>query len=259
MKLKHKDIFYFFFQAYSLAILDIKIRYRRSYLGAFWITISTAILIATLSLIFFIALKSSPQNYFVYLTVGLITWKYIEMTLKDYSYCMIENQQLIKQVSISKFVYIIRIILRNIIIFLHNFIIILLAVLIFKNPTLLNLLEFFLGFIILTLNLVWMGTLLSIICARFRDVSEFLFNILQIIFYLTPIIWTTDIFIGNDNFKFILDLNLFFYLIEIIRLPLLGNANYNYFIFMTLILIPGYIFSFFIYNKYKNKIVFWVQ
>lgn len=256
---KKNSIFYFLYLAYSLAMLDIKIRYRRSYLGAFWITISTGILIITLSSFFFLALKSSPENYLVYLTVGLITWKYIEMTIKDYSYCMIENQQLIKQVSIPKLVYVVRIAIRNIIVFLHNFIILLLVVLIYKNPTFLNFLEFFLAFIILTLNLGWMGLFLAVVCSRYRDISEFLSNILQIIFYLTPIIWTADILNDNGNFKFILNFNLFYYLIEIVRLPLLGNFNLLYFIFMTLILIPGYIFSFFIYNRYKNKIVFWVQ
>ena len=257
--LKNESILFFLHLAYALAALDIKIKYRRSYLGAFWISISTGILIITLSLIFSFALKSSPENYLVYLTVGLITWKYIEMTLKDYSYCMIENQQLIKQVSIPKIVYVVRIAIRNIIIFLHNFIILLLVVLIYKNPTFLNFLHFFLAFVVLTLNLGWMGLVLAVICSRYRDISEFLFNILQIIFYLTPIIWTVDIFNEVENFKFIINFNFFYYLIEIVRLPLLGNFNLFYFIFMSLILIPGYIFSFFIYNRYKNKIVFWVQ
>ena len=82
-----------------------------------------------------------------------------------------------------------------------------LVVLIYKNPTFLNFLEFFLAFIILTLNLGWMGLFLAVVCSRYRDISEFLSNILQIIFYLTPIIWTADILNDVENFKLILNMS----------------------------------------------------
>ncbi len=57
-------------------------------------------------------------------------------------------------------------------------------------------------------------------CLRFRDVSQVISNIIQIAFFLTPIIWQPSQ--GRVSQEFIL-LNPFYHMIELLRAPLLGH------------------------------------
>ena len=116
---------------------------------------------------------------------------------------------------------------------------------------------FCLGLILLVLNLFWIGIILSIICSRYRDFSEIILSFLQIIFYATPILWSTNV-IPDRFLEIYITYNLFYHLIEVIRSPLIGEPVYFSYLVLTFLLIIGFIISKFFFNRYKNKIVFWV-
>ncbi|MBQ4797008.1 ABC transporter permease, partial [Pectobacterium versatile] len=85
-----------------------------------------------------------------------------------------------------------RILRRNIIVFLHNFIIII-FVITFVGPgwTFTALLSI-IGFVLLSVALVSSSLILGIICTRFRDMQMIIQNILLVSFYFTPSLWKTD-------------------------------------------------------------------
>ena len=58
--------------SFILATNDIRQRYKRSFIGPFWITINTGILILTLALIFIHAFKVPSEKYVLYLSIGYI-------------------------------------------------------------------------------------------------------------------------------------------------------------------------------------------
>ena len=243
--------------SFILATNDIRQRYRRSFIGPFWITINTGILILTLALIFIHAFKVPSEKYVLYLSIGLITWKYIESTIKDCCNCFIENERMIKQLDLSYLVYVLRSLIRNLIIFFHNFVIIIFVIIFYKKLFDMSFLFFCLGLILLVLNLFWIGIILSIICSRYRDFSEIILSFLQIIFYATPILWSTNV-IPDRFLEIYITYNLFYHLIEVIRSPLIGEPVYFSYLVLTFLLIIGFIISKFFFNRYKNKIVFWV-
>ena len=243
--------------SFVLAINDIRQRYRRSFIGPFWITINTGILILTLALIFIHAFKVPSEKYVLYLSIGLITWKYIESTIKDSCYCFIENERMIKQLNLSYLVFVLRSLIRNLIIFFHNFVIIILVIIFYKKLFNISFIFFCLGLIVLILNLFWIGIILSIICSRYRDFNEIILNSLQIIFYATPILWSTNV-IPDKFLNLYITYNLFYHFIEVIRSPLIGEPVYFSYFVLTGLLIIGLITSNFFFNRFKNKIVFWI-
>src|SRR4029079_6454540 len=66
-----------------LAIEDVRQRYRRSVLGPFWITITQAILIATLSFVFGSILGSNISTLLPSLSIGIILWAFISGSVQD--------------------------------------------------------------------------------------------------------------------------------------------------------------------------------
>ena len=243
--------------SFILATNDIRQRYKRSFIGPFWITINTGILILTLALIFIHAFKVPSEKYVLYLSIGLITWKYIESTIKDSCNCFIENERMIKQLDLSYLVYVLRSLIRNLIIFFHNFVIIIFVIILYKKLFDMSFLFFCLGLTLLVLNLFWIGIILSVICSRYRDFSEIILNFLQIIFYATPILWSTNV-IPDRFLEIYITYNLFYHLIEVIRSPLIGEPVYFSYLVLTILLIIGFIISKFFFNRFKNKIVFWI-
>ncbi len=59
---------------------DIRQRYKRSRLGPFWITISMAVMITTMGLVFGNLFKTDVKEFLPFLTLGLIIWSFIEPT-----------------------------------------------------------------------------------------------------------------------------------------------------------------------------------
>lgn len=241
-----------------LARSDIRQRYRRSTLGPFWITISTAIMIACLGFIFGTIFKSSIKEFLPFISAGLILWGYISSTLTDATTAFISVEGMIKQLPHPLFLYVERMVLRNFYIFCHNIVIFPIVCLIVRRPLDWNTLLFFPGILILTLNLTWMSLIVGIFCTRFRDMAQILINLLQVIFYVTPIIWMPGLLSARTSLM-ILEPNPFYHLLEIVRAPLMGNLPTPTTWAVSLgSMVVGTFVTIVVYNKYRNRIAYWL-
>lgn len=256
-----RDIISTFSQAYLpiyLAIADTRQRYRRSVLGPFWITISTGVMIGTIGIIFG-CLFNSPMNEFLpFLTIGLILWFFFSSVITDASTVFVNSEAIIRQLPLPLFTHIVRMVSKNFIIFLHNFIIYpIVCVCVSKEITWVSLIGIP-GLFVFILNLLWMSLLLGIVCARYRDLSQITSSLLQVIFYVTPIIWMPKLLPAKTDLM-ILDPNPLFHLLEIVRSPLLGEfptpMNWSVSILMCLF---GWVVTIAIFDRYRNRVVYWL-
>ena len=99
---------------------------------------------------------------------------------------------------------------------------------------------------------------IGIICERFRDIPSLITNILQISFFVTPIIW------DPMNFKsraiIILKLNPFWHFIEAARAPLLGRTvEIETYLILLIITFFNFLLALFMYKKFSKKIIYWMQ
>jgi lipopolysaccharide transport system permease protein len=106
--------------------------------------------------------------------------------------------------------------------------------------------------------LAWVAFLAAVLCTRYRDLSQIVASVLQIAFYITPIIWMPSILGGRSGFIF-LDMNPFFHLIEVIRAPLLGTAPTltNWLVSLGMAAV-GWTITLLVYGKYKNRVSYWL-
>lgn len=241
-----------------LANSDIRQRYRRSTLGPFWITISTGVMIACIGLIFGKLFKSPMDEFLPFLSSGLIIWGFISSVLMDSTNTFSSSENIIKQLDVPLFSHIVRMLTRNVIIFFHNLIILPVVFLCLNKGINLNLLYLFPGFCLLILNLLWVSLVLGIICTRFRDLTQIVASLLQVAFYVTPIIWMPKLLPARASVM-LLDPNPFYHLIEIVRNPILGYPpSFLNWIVSGMIAVVGWILAIVVFNKYRARIAYWL-
>ena len=200
---------------------DIRRRYRRSVLGPFWLTISMGVLVGALGTLYGALLKVGIADYVPFLAFGFIIWTLISGVITDGCSAFISAESIIKQVGLPLSVHVYRLVWRHLVIFFHNAAIFVVVAAVFAIwPGWAGLLALP-GLVLLCLNGIWVGLLLGIISARFRDVPPIVASIVRILFFVTPIIWMPELMPGR---ALVLDFNPFFHFVEVVRAPLLGQV-----------------------------------
>ncbi len=179
--------------------------------------------IGALGLIFGTLFQSEMREFLPYLCAGIITWGFISTAIGEGCTTFTSSEGIILQVRMPLFTHILRTIWRNIIIFAHNIVIFPILFVILGRMLNLNVLWAFPGFLVICVNLAWITLILAVLCARFRDMTQVVANVLQVMFYATPIMWMVKILPDHVSRAFI-EWNPFFHLIELVRAPLLGTA-----------------------------------
>ena len=240
----------------TMGIQDIKQRYRRSTLGPFWLTISMGIMIASLGFVWGTLFKQQMDEYLPYLCAGFILWALISTLILEGTTCFIAGEGIIKQLTAPLSIHVYRILWRNLIIFLHNIVILVLVLAWYgKNPGWVALLSLP-ALVLLLLNGAWVGLLLGLLSARFRDIPQIVASIVQVMFFLTPIMWKPDML---PERQFILDINPFYYALTIVREPLLGVApSGQEWLVILAITIAGWAVAMLLYTVYRWRLAYWL-
>lgn len=237
---------------------DVRQRYRRSALGPFWLTISMGVMIGTIGIVFGQIFNSPMQEFLPFLAVGMILWSFVSSVITEGCTGFIAAEGIIKQLPLPLFLHILRMIWRNTLILGHNILIFPLVLLAVGKP--LNELAVICipGFLLVLMNLTWMALILAIFCARYRDLPQIIGSILQVVFYLTPIMWMPSLLPQRAGL-YLLDLNPAYHLLEIVRSPLLGQlpSATNWVVSLVLALV-GWGIAIAVYGRYKQRIAYWL-
>ena len=235
---------------------DIRQKYRRSIIGPFWITISMAIFILILGIVYSRIFHVGVSEYLPFLTVGYITWGFISQTTIESCTAFLEGERIIKQIRLPYAVYVLRVVCRNFIIFLHNAVVFVPVAIIFSvNPGLHGLMVVP-GLALLCLNLSWVALSLSILNSRFRDLQQIVTTFVQIMLFVTPIMWPLST-LGDSTY--IAEINPLYHLIDIVRSPLLGQTpEISSWLVAIALMFPGSAVSMWLLRRASRRLVFWI-
>jgi len=237
---------------------DVRHRYKRSSLGAFWLTLSMAIMIATMAIVFGRIFHSPLREFLPFIAIGMILWGFISSVVTDGCQGFSISHPIIKQLDLPLFVHIARLLWRNIIILGHNIIIFPVVIIAVGQPLTWVMLLSLPGFAILAINLAWIALLAGIICARYRDLAQVVGSILQILFYLTPIMWMPNR-LASQKGLYLVKGNPIYHIIETVRAPLLGQmpTAANWMVSLGVAAI-GWAITLIIFNRYQRRIAYWL-
>lgn len=240
-----------------LAWQDIRLRYRRSTLGPFWITLSMAVTIYTTGFLYGKLFNINLAEYYPFFASGMLTWSLISISLTEGTSIFVDSESFLKQMKQPYSTFIFRVVARNTIIFLHNSIIFLPIALIYHLPvgwvTWLSLL----GIFLIILNAASFGMVLALCGTRFRDITQLVSSLIQVIFFLTPIMWSPAIL--PERYHFAVNWNPVAQFIEMVRNPLLGLPPSMYAVMVTgAISMIGLAFSFLVFARFRDRITYWL-
>ena len=241
---------------------DIKQRYRRSTLGPFWITIATGVMAVALGLLYSLLFKEELSYFLPHVTLGLILWGFIAGCIQDGAQVFIANEGLIKQLPAPLSVHVYRLVWRQTLFLAHNMIIYLIMLIIFRPHLGWDALLFFPALLLFLLNGVWVAMFFGIISTRFRDVAPLVDSLVQLCFYMTPIVWTTHTLYANETMSQrarLAEINPLYHYLEIIRSPLMGIdvPAYHWYIVLGFTVV-GWGLMLLVMKKARGRVSYWV-
>ena len=235
---------------------DVRKHYRRSVLGPFWLTLSLGILVAGLGVLYSQIFRMEISTYLPFLGVGFIVWTLIGNTLNGACSVFIGATASIRQMPLPLSVHIFQFAWAQLISFGHNILIYFLILLIFSiNPGFAALL-FFPALTLLLLNVVFFTMLLGPISARFRDLPMIVSSLVQVAFFMTPILWSAE---QLPERAFFVYGNPFYHFVEISRKPLLGEyPAVDSWVICTLLTALLGVVALAFFARYRARIAYWV-
>lgn len=207
----------------TLAVRDVMLRYRQTFLGAAWVVLQPLLAAAIFAFVFGLVarLPSEGVNYFVFAYAGMTAWTVFQNTFSKASTCLIQNANLITKVYFPRLVLPLATILGSAVDFVValGLLIVLLPFFgIALRPTLLVLPLLFLLFFLLAVGL---GSVAAALSARYRDVQYILPVLLQLAMYASPVAYAVEVV--PERWQTVYALNPLAGLLEAIRWSLLGT------------------------------------
>lgn len=236
---------------------DVMARYRRSRIGQFWITLSIAVFVLAIGVFYSQILGVPMQEYLPYLAIGYILWGFIGSIVGEGTTVFVGTAHFLTQLRIPQTSLVLRCVQRNVLIFAHNAVVILGVLIVFPQDYGLSLLALLPGAMLWYLTACWVVMLLGLIAVRFRDIQQTTASVMQIAFFITPVIYKSDVITGNA--RIIVDFNPFAHYLAILREPLLGGApDPLSWIVCISITLGGGIITFWVFSKVRSRVPYWL-
>jgi homopolymeric O-antigen transport system permease protein len=240
----------------ALALQDIRLRYRGSLLGPFWLTISTLVMAVEKGFIYSRLFGLEIRTYLPYLIIGLIVWQFLSGIVSEGCETFLRVQSVIQQIPMPFSIHAYRTVCRNLLVLAHSALIVPLGLVSFKLSVDWRIIEAGAGLALLALNGVWISILLGMLSARFRDIPPIVANFMQVGFFVTPIFWPID---ALGDWKPIAALNPLFAAVDLVRAPLLGQAvSETSWIVLLGTTILGCSVTFVLFARFRTRIAYWI-
>jgi lipopolysaccharide transport system permease protein len=209
----------------ALVKLDLRQRYRRSVLGIGWSLLNPIAMTVVFTVVFSNLLGSGdPIRYAASVLTGMAVWGFLRDSALNGCRCFMTNEAYIRQSPIPYTVYTLRTVLGQAIHSLIALGVVVAMVAIFPFPGNENLLGGVIaiipGLLLLFLAAWAAATISAFATVFFHDTQHLLEVAAQIMFFLTPIMYTRTL-LDDKQLGWIVDANPVYWLLELTRTPLL--------------------------------------
>jgi ABC-type polysaccharide/polyol phosphate export permease len=233
---------------------DIAARYRGSILGPFWITISTIAFVVGIGIVYGDLMHVSTEKYVPWMATGVVVWNMISITINEGAEAFLQGSQIIRQTSIPLPLFVWRVVLRNILNFGHQVVVILGVAIWFHFVTKMNVPLALVGLVLVMVNMAWMSFVAAILSARYRDVQQVIVTVLQLVFFVSPVLWIPNDLRGVRSL--LLTGNPVFHMLAVVRDPLLARpANWTNYLVLIVMAAAGWAATLSLYAVVRRRIV----
>jgi ABC-type polysaccharide/polyol phosphate export permease len=235
---------------------DIGMRYRRSVIGPFWISIAMATMVVGIGTLYAEVMNQPYEEFLTYFGCGILAWTLLSTMINEACGIVVEAEGHLRSVPIPLTTLASRMVYRNFVIFGHNALVVLVMLMLFGHQFTIYTPLVLLGLAAYLPIGVFAALVLGPLCARFRDLTQVVASVTQIMFFLTPIFWVPG---SNLSRPIVVDANPFYHLVEVVRRPLIGEAPAELSWIVTLGLLVGlFIASIIVLSISRRKIYLWL-
>ncbi len=235
---------------------DLRARYKRSVLGPFWLTLSTAAGSAGLGFIWSQLMHVDPHQFVPSMTAGLILWQFLSQPITEATTVFARQGSMIKNLNLPISIHPVQLILRHLINLAHNIPVFFVVAIALGFPFTINLLFAIPALLIVAANIFWIALLFSILGARYRDLEYLVVSIMPLLMFVSPVFYRPNYLPFSQS---VMWFNPFSHLIEIVRYPLLGSVPPTFVIVTNLcMLVVGGTATVWLFNNKRTRIPFWI-
>lgn len=251
----------YFNREFCLALVgsDIRKRYRRSALGVSWAILQPCALAAVITVVLHRAFNDMPQDYFLYVLIGLCFWNFIGYVINSGCQCITSARPYILERRIPLAIYPLRqTLVAGFEILMAMIPAVLLALFTVGIPSpaaVITLLWTLINLMILGWSL---ACLFGVFTVYVADVPNIMRVVLQIAFYATPIIWRREsVRLGSS--AWLVNYNPLAAFVDLIRAPLMTGSVSEDFVKHALLVLTMTttvtLFTLFLLFKVERKVV----
>jgi lipopolysaccharide transport system permease protein len=202
--------------------MDLKNKYRKSFLGLFWALLYPLLLTLMMSIILSRVFQKSLADYVLYVYIGFVVWDFVVQASTQGSQAFIFSEAYIKIQKKPLLIYSLRISFLCLVQFLISFV----GVLGWKAFTSgLNVnvawIALVYGFLILIIWSFSLGLILAYITTFFRDFGQIVLLVFQLVWYISPIFIDKSAFQNGGLLETFNDWNPVALLLNIFREPIM--------------------------------------
>ncbi len=188
---------------WQLAWSEFKLRYKNSILGYFWSLLEPMLMLLVLYVIFSNLMRVQVEYYQLFLLLGIILWSFLSRATTIGMFSIVGKPGMVKKIYFPRDIFVISSCVTALLMTIFESLIFIIFMAFFRVPISINLL--YVPLILSCLFIISLGLSLALSALNvfYRDVQFIWQVLLQIGFYVTPILYTVDIFPENLQ-KFVL-------------------------------------------------------
>jgi ABC-type polysaccharide/polyol phosphate export permease len=239
------------------AWLDTVCQYRRSKIGPIWETVNVLVMVLGITVVSSAVIGGNSISLMPFIGIGIILWSFITFVVIEGAATFVKNSSYITSTNFSIDLYVGRTLMKAIINFGHHSILYFIGLFFLPMNVGWSALLAIPAIVLLLISGYWVIILFAFLCARFRDVELILRNLLQLAFFVTPVFW--DFHRIPSDRAFIVDYNILYYYIEIVRGPLLGDIPpLGHYIIVLVTTVIGYALAYLVYRRMRRQLAYFV-
>lgn len=176
----------------ELVIRDLKVKYRRSFLGYLWSLLNPLMMMCVMSLVFSNVFRYDIPNFPLYLICGQTLFTFFNESTNMAMRSILDNGALLRKVYVPKFIFPISRILSSFVTMSFSLVAILIVMIFTRTPFSFTMLLIVVPLGCLFVFCCGMGMILASLSVRFRDVTH-LYSVVTLAWmYGTPIFYPIE-------------------------------------------------------------------
>jgi ABC-2 type transport system permease protein len=242
------------FALFNFVNRNLKLKYRKSVLGVLWTILIPAATAVVYYFVFQYVMNVKIPNYLIFILMGVVPWTFFQGAVSSGLESVVSNHSILNKVPINLAIFPMSEAITHFINMILATPVIVITGMIFAVPFTMSLLQIIPLLFFLFVLAYSIGIISSILFVYLRDLRPIMSVLLQIWFYLTPVIYNEEMI--PSRFGFIKILNPLFYIFsgfhKSIQGALLAPAEFATICLWTLF---TFLVAAFIYSKNRRFLI----